>query len=87
MEVEAMADQDCENEETAMGKKRMPDWIVVKYDVFPVFLCERCGETCPVHLPAAVDDFLMQGKAFSESHRFCKATHNPRAAGKAGEDG
>uniref|UniRef100_A0A6M3IM62 Uncharacterized protein n=1 Tax=viral metagenome TaxID=1070528 RepID=A0A6M3IM62_9ZZZZ len=56
-----------------MSKKKIPDWIKLKYDVQPpVFECERCGVTRELHLPAAIDDALKQGQAFAESHKFCQ---------------
>ena len=56
-----------------MGRKKIPDWIKLKYDVQPpVFMCERCGATRECHLPAAVDDVVKQGYAFADSHKYCK---------------
>ncbi len=52
---------------------KYPDWIKLKHDVQPnVFRCDRCGEERELHLPAAVEDVLSQGKAFTESHKYCK---------------
>jgi hypothetical protein len=56
-----------------MRKTKIPAWINVKCDVQPPLLkCERCGETRDIHIPAAMDDFIKQGEAFSESHKYCK---------------
>lgn len=53
---------------------KIPAWIYVKYDVQPpIFLCERCGQTRPVHLPAGIgDDAQKQAEAFAEGHKYCK---------------
>jgi len=52
---------------------KIPDWIIIKYDVQPpVLVCERCSETRELHLPAAVDDVVKQAQAFAEGHKFCK---------------
>jgi len=52
--------------------KKLPTWIVLKGNIPPQFKCERCGDTRPVYLPAAIDDVLKQGQAFAESHKYCK---------------
>nr|MBC8360908.1 hypothetical protein [Candidatus Desulfatibia profunda] len=53
--------------------KKIPKWITLKYDITPnVFECERCGEKREVYLPAAIDDFVLQGQAFAETHKYCK---------------
>jgi hypothetical protein len=53
--------------------KKIPNWVLLKYDIQPpVFMCERCGAKREAHLPAAIDDFVKQGKAFAESHKYCK---------------
>ncbi|MFH1863780.1 MAG: hypothetical protein ABIJ85_02650 [bacterium] len=52
---------------------KIPSWIVLKYDVIPnVFECERCGEKREIRLPAAIDDFVLQGRAFAKTHKYCK---------------
>jgi hypothetical protein len=52
---------------------KIPNWVVLKYDVKPnVFECVRCGATREAHMPASIDGFMKQGEAFAEDHRFCK---------------
>ena len=58
-----------------MKKIKIHNWVIIKYGEHPpVFECVRCGVKREVHLPAAVDDFIKQGQALAESHKFCKET-------------
>lgn len=53
--------------------KKIPEWIILKYDVTPnQYVCQRCGARREVYLPATIDDFVKQGEAFAESHKHCK---------------
>jgi len=53
--------------------------IILDYSKQPSeYVCERCGARRQVNLPAAIDDFVKQGEAFAESHKYCKA--NPYKA-------
>ena len=53
--------------------KKLPKWIDLRYDTHPpYFKCNRCGVERIACLPAAIDDFLKQGEAFAEGHKFCK---------------
>jgi len=66
---------------------KIPKWVVLKYDVQPpTFRCERCGSTRIAFLPAAVDDFVKQGAAFGESHKFCKETRSANQIRKDREE-
>jgi hypothetical protein len=55
-----------------------PQWIKILPAGTPsnesaaVYVCERCGQTRPIHLPASSQDFKYQGLAFSSSHDRCK---------------
>ena len=53
--------------------KRIPKHIILDYSKQPSeYVCDNCGARRQVHLPAPVDDFVQQGKAFAVSHRYCK---------------
>jgi len=53
--------------------KRIPKHIVLDYSKQPhSYVCKNCGARRQIHLPAAIDDFVKQGEAFSESHKYCK---------------
>lgn len=49
--------------------KRMPDWIMAGSNAFH---CARCGATRPMHLPAAIPDWILQTEAFAASHTTCQ---------------
>lgn len=52
---------------------RIPKHIILDYSKQPNELkCIFCGKTRVVHLPAPIDDFVKQGEAFAESHKYCK---------------
>lgn len=52
---------------------KLRPWIIIDTSVNPaVFRCTRCGAKRPMHLPAAITDWIKQGEAFTESHKFCK---------------
>jgi hypothetical protein len=54
-----------------MSKQReIPEWIMIRGNQL---ICDRCGATRPLHLPAAFDDAIMQGRAFSLAHERCPA--------------
>ena len=58
--------------------KRIPKHIILDYNKQPSeFVCENCGARRTVFLPAATEDILKQGEAFSESHKFCKPKQDP----------
>jgi hypothetical protein len=52
--------------------KRISEHIILDYSKQPSeYVCEKCGARRQVHLPATVDDFVKQGEAFAESHKYC----------------
>jgi len=58
-----------------MTRKKIKPWITLKFDVIPnLMVCDRCGSTRELHLPAAIDNVTRQMEAFSESHKSCKET-------------
>ena len=62
-----------------MRHKKLPDWIHLKYDVQPPqVICSRCGETRTFHLPATIEDAILQSQAFADSHKYCKTESNQR---------
>ncbi|NUN52201.1 MAG: hypothetical protein HUU06_05360 [Planctomycetaceae bacterium] len=67
-------------------RKKSPDWLVLDYAVQPPLLtCRRCGATRTLHLPAAVDDVVLQTEAFGKSHLYCKEPPATPASGTGEE--
>ena len=59
--------------------KKIPKHIILDYNKQPPeFLCVNCGGRRQLHLPVPIDDFIKQGEAFAESHKYCKP---PKTAG------
>lgn len=56
-----------------MKHKKIPDWIHVDFhERPPLIVCTRCNGSRSLYLPAAMVDVILQGRAFAESHKFCK---------------
>lgn len=53
-----------------------PDWTVVD-SVRQVLRCERCGKEKGLDLPAPVDAFVFDMKAFAARHQDCKEGAKP----------
>lgn len=53
--------------------KKIPEHIFLDYSKQPPeYLCANCGGRRTLHIPASIADFIKQGEAFAESHRYCK---------------
>ena len=53
--------------------KKIPKHIILDYHKQPPeYVCKNCGDRRQLHLPAEISDFIKQGEAFAESHRYCK---------------
>ena len=62
-----------EGNEGGLAMKTIPNHIIVRYDQEPnILLCERCGQNRVIRLPAEIEDFILQARAFAESHKDCQ---------------
>ncbi len=52
---------------------KIPDYIILKYNCQPpLLICERCDGRRPLHIPASIDDVLLQARAFAATHKNCQ---------------
>ena len=57
--------------------KRRADHIVFLFDGSNRMKCDHCGATRVLALPAAIQDVVLQMRAFSAGHRHCKPPPKP----------